>query len=82
MLLLPFALYKDFAETSHLALPLIPASAMLSLFMFGIEELAVQLEEPFSILPMQRFCDGVLQAGAGLRDWSIENEGSLGSKKQ
>jgi putative membrane protein len=82
MFLLPFALYKDFAETSHLALPLIPASAMLALFMFGIEELAVQLEEPFSILPMQRFCDGVLQAGTGLRDWSIENEGSLGSKKQ
>jgi hypothetical protein len=40
------------------------------------------LEEPFSILPMQRFCDGILQACIGLRDWSVENKGSLGSKKQ
>jgi putative membrane protein len=82
MLLLPFAMYEDFAKTSDLALPLVPASAMLALFMFGIEELAVQLEEPFSILPMQRFCDGILQAGTGLRDWSMENKGVIGSNKQ
>ena len=82
MLLLPFAMYEDFAKTSDLALPLVPASAMLALFMFGIEELAVQLEEPFSILPMQRFCDGILQAGTGLRIWSMENKGVIGSNKQ
>jgi predicted membrane chloride channel (bestrophin family) len=82
MLLLPFAMYEDFAKASALALPLVPASAMLALFMFGIEELAVQLEEPFSILPMQRFCDGILQAGTGLRDWSMENKGVIGSNKQ
>jgi putative membrane protein len=83
MFLVPFAMYKDFANTSHLALPLVPASAMLAFFMFGIEELAVQLEEPFSILPMQRFCDGILQAGIGFKDWSEENKGTtIGSKKQ
>jgi putative membrane protein len=83
MFLVPFAMYEDFARTSHLALPLVPASAMLAFFMFGIEELAVQLEEPFSILPMQRFCDGILAAGTGLRDWSVENKGiTIGSKKQ
>jgi putative membrane protein len=82
MFLVPFAMYEDFAKTSHLALPLVPASAMLALFMFGIEELAVQLEEPFSILPMQRFCDGILQAGTGLRDWAANNKGTIGSKKQ
>jgi putative membrane protein len=82
MLLLPFAMYEDFAKTSDLALPLVPASAMLALFMFGIEELAVQLEEPFSILPMQRFCDGILQAGTGLRDWSMANKDVIGSSKQ
>jgi putative membrane protein len=75
MLLIPFAMYEDFAKTPDLAL-LVPASAMLALFMFGIEELAVQLEEPFSILPMQRFCDGILQAGTGLRDWSTESRAS------
>jgi putative membrane protein len=76
MLLLPFAMYEEFAKTSDLALPLIPASAMLAFFMFGIEELAVQLEEPFSILPMQRFCDGILKACIGLRDWSVDSRAS------
>jgi putative membrane protein len=73
MLLLPFAMYGDFVKASDLALPLIPAAAILALFMFGIEELSVQLEEPFSILPMQRFCDDILQTNIGLRDWSMES---------
>ena len=28
-------------------------------FLFGIEELSVQLEEPFSILPLQAICDDI-----------------------
>jgi putative membrane protein len=74
MLLLPFAIYEDFAKTTILALPLVPAAAILAMFLFGIEELSIQLEEPFSILPMQNFCDGILQAGTGLRDWSMESK--------
>jgi putative membrane protein len=81
MLLLPFAMYAEFAKSSTLALPLVPASAILALFLFGIEELAVQLEEPFSILPMQRFCDGILQANTGLRDWTMDSKG-MDSNKQ
>jgi putative membrane protein len=73
LLLLPFAMYEEFATTSDLAWPLVPAAAILALFMFGIEELSVQLEEPFSILPMQYFCDDILQASTGLRDWSMES---------
>ena len=58
LLLSPFALWDSFRDTwNHAAL--IPAAAILSLFLFGIEELAVQLEEPFSILPMQGFCDKI-----------------------
>ena len=38
------------------------ANALISGFLFGIEELAVTLEEPFSILPMQRFCDNIKQS--------------------
>ena len=34
-------------------------SALVSIFLFGIEELATQLEEPFTILPMQAFCDKI-----------------------
>ena len=57
LLALPLALYDSFASTY--AWLLVPATAMLSLFLFGIEELATQLEEPFSILPMQSFCDKI-----------------------
>jgi putative membrane protein len=77
MLLLPFAMYEEFAKTSDLALPLIPVSAMLAFFVFGIEELAVQLVEPFAILPMLRFCGGILQACIGLRDWSMDSRGKI-----
>jgi putative membrane protein len=58
LIFLPFALYDPFAATwNHIAM--IPASAVLALFLFGIEELATQMEEPFTILPMQAFCDKI-----------------------
>jgi predicted membrane chloride channel (bestrophin family) len=58
LLLMPMALYKPFDSTwNHVGM--IPATAMLSLFLFGIEELATQMEEPFTILPMQAFCDKI-----------------------
>ena len=38
---------------------MIPATAFISVCLFGIEELATQLEEPFTILPMQGFCDKI-----------------------
>ena len=42
--LLPFALYDPFASTlNHAAM--IPCAAILSVFLFGIEELSIQLEE-------------------------------------
>eukprot|EP00526_Cylindrotheca_closterium_P030078 CAMPEP_0113626284 /NCGR_PEP_ID=MMETSP0017_2-20120614/13593_1 /TAXON_ID=2856 /ORGANISM="Cylindrotheca closterium" /LENGTH=57 /DNA_ID=CAMNT_0000536459 /DNA_START=69 /DNA_END=242 /DNA_ORIENTATION=- /assembly_acc=CAM_ASM_000147 len=30
-------------------------------FLLGIEELATQLEEPFSILPMEKMCEGSIR---------------------
>jgi predicted membrane chloride channel (bestrophin family) len=58
LLLMPLALYKPFESTwNHVGM--IPATAMISLFLFGIEELATQMEEPFTILPMQAFCDKI-----------------------
>uniref|UniRef100_A0A7S3KXC3 Uncharacterized protein n=1 Tax=Amphora coffeiformis TaxID=265554 RepID=A0A7S3KXC3_9STRA len=58
VLLLPFALYPAFG--GHIAM--IPATAILSTCLFGIDELATQLEEPFTILPMQIFCDKIYEA--------------------
>jgi ion channel-forming bestrophin family protein len=56
--LLPFGLYKEFASSwNHIAM--IPTTAVISVFLFGIEELATQLEEPFTILPMQVFCNRI-----------------------
>ena len=58
LLLLPFALYEPSGGSwNHIAM--IPATAVISTFLFGIEELATQLEEPFTILPMQAFCDKI-----------------------
>lgn len=58
LLLLPFALYEQFGGSwNHIAM--IPATAVISVFMFGIDELATQMEEPFTILPMQAFCDKI-----------------------
>jgi len=50
---LPFALYDPFASTfNHAAM--IPCATVLSIFLFGIEELAIQLEER----ELQNGCSG------------------------
>lgn len=80
MLLLPAALHDVFIDpnqassgTLHLlqCLPLIPTTVIVGLFLFGIDELALQLEEPFSILPMQKFCDRVRQSSTTITEWNI-----------
>ena len=58
-LLVPCALYSSFAEAGEV-LATLPASMILAFFLFGIDELAMQLEEPFSILPMGYFCKDIL----------------------
>ena len=58
LLLLPFALWEPFGFMwNHIGM--LPTMAMLGLMLFGIEELATQLEEPFTLLPMQAFCDKI-----------------------
>lgn len=54
LFLLPFGLYDPFKNSwNHIMM--VPTTFVLSFFLFGIEELATQLEEPFTILPMVRF---------------------------
>ena len=56
MLLLPLALWQPMSGTwNHWAL--IPATGLLATFFFGIEELGIQIEEPFGILPLESLCD-------------------------
>lgn len=60
-LLLPFALYSAFSGVGEFW-GVLPASVVMAFFLFGVDELAMQLEEPFSILPMQVYCDELWEA--------------------
>ena len=74
LLLLPFALWEPFGSSwNHIAM--IPATAIISVFLFGIEELATQLEEPFTILPMQAFCDKIYNWCMEIVSWQPGDNG-------
>ena len=66
-LLLPSALYPAFADAGQVWATL-PASMVLAFFLFGVDELAMQLEEPFSILPMGYFCKDILDSAVILTE--------------
>ena len=51
---LPLAFYDLFSSNNKLML--VPVTYVVSFFFLGIDELAVQLEEPFSILPLEYSC--------------------------
>jgi predicted membrane chloride channel (bestrophin family) len=58
LLLIPFALWEPFGFMwNHFGM--LPSMAVLTLLLFGIDELATQMDEPFTILPMQAFCDKI-----------------------
>ncbi|EJK44534.1 hypothetical protein THAOC_36916 [Thalassiosira oceanica] len=57
-LLLPCCLITQYSTFDESWL-VVPTSAVLAFFLFGVDELAMQLEEPFSILPMQVFVDEI-----------------------
>jgi len=66
MLLLPLPLYDLFVtpeSTGWLywasSLVLLPVIVSLSIFLFGVQELSIQLEEPFSILPLDNLCQQI-----------------------
>jgi len=74
LLLLPFALWEPFGSSwNHIAM--VPATAAISVFLFGIEELATQLEEPFTILPMQAFCDKIYNWCTEIVSWQSGDNG-------
>merc|ERR1719258_727591 len=56
MALMPFALWPAMSGSWNHWLT-IPATAILAIFFFGIEELGIQIEEPFGILPLESLCD-------------------------
>eukprot|EP00542_Grammatophora_oceanica_P020973 CAMPEP_0194028736 /NCGR_PEP_ID=MMETSP0009_2-20130614/2642_1 /TAXON_ID=210454 /ORGANISM="Grammatophora oceanica, Strain CCMP 410" /LENGTH=445 /DNA_ID=CAMNT_0038668215 /DNA_START=78 /DNA_END=1415 /DNA_ORIENTATION=+ len=54
---LPFALYPAMGPLGTL-----PTALMTSYAVLGIEDLGVQLEEPFDILPLRQYSDGMFDA--------------------
>jgi predicted membrane chloride channel (bestrophin family) len=55
---LPFGLYDTCSvDGSHWLL--VPCMVTIGCFLLGIEELASQIEEPFSILPIAVYCDEI-----------------------
>ena len=61
LIFLPFALWGPLSESwNHWAT--IPVTFGISFFLFGIEEVGIQIEEPFSILPLEAFCNGAIAA--------------------
>ena len=68
LLTVPMALYHEFRKTQTLYVPfIIPVISFFNaIFLFGIEELGVQIEEPFSILPLANICNEIQYAGEDL----------------
>ena len=59
--LLPLALWGQFGSSwNHWAT--IPAEFLIAFFLFGVEEVGIQIEEPFSILPLEAFCNSAIAA--------------------
>jgi predicted membrane chloride channel (bestrophin family) len=54
---LPFALYPELGPWLTL-----PACLITSYAILGIEDIGVQLEEPFDILPLRQYSDGMFDA--------------------
>jgi predicted membrane chloride channel (bestrophin family) len=60
LLALPLGLYEPLSGSwNHFSV--IPVTIVLSGFLLGIEQLATQMEEPFSILPMEKMCEGSIR---------------------
>lgn len=74
MFLLPFALYDAFSSSwNHTGM--IPAMTVIAIMLFGIEEIGTQLEEPFTVLPMQPFCDKIYNWCMEISSWAPGDNG-------
>jgi predicted membrane chloride channel (bestrophin family) len=77
---LPLALYDGFANTwNHIGM--IPAASLIAVFLYGIEELSVYLEEPFSILALPGMVQAMKNFSEQLPEWhAMYTEGEYSDK--
>lgn len=61
LMLMPLALWGQLSDSwNHWAT--VPTTFLISFFLCGICEVGIQIEEPFSVLPLEAFCDGAVAA--------------------
>lgn len=74
LLLLPLGMFDSFKGSwNHILI--VPATIVISVMLFGIEEIGTQLEEPFTLLPMQAFCDKIYNWCMEITSWSPGDNG-------
>eukprot|EP00957_Ditylum_brightwellii_P163926 12480508-Ditylum_brightwellii.AAC.1 len=71
---MPLGLYDAFSGSWNHAM-LIPATAVISTMLIGIEEIGTQLEEPFTVLPMQAFCNKIYNWCMEIVSWAPGDNG-------
>lgn len=75
LLLMPLTLYNAFDGTwNHWGM--IPATLFVSFFLLGIEELGIQLEEPFSLLPQHKITNGIGLSAEEHVEWMLKDDGN------
>jgi ion channel-forming bestrophin family protein len=68
LILVPLGLYEPFRNSwNHYGM--IPASVILSFFLLGINELSIQLEEPFSVLPQHAISNSIGKGATETVEW-------------
>jgi len=61
LIFLPFGLWPVMGSSwNHWTT--VPACDVIAFFLLGIEEIGIQIEEPFSVLPLEAFCNGAIAA--------------------
>uniref|UniRef100_A0A7S1YR76 Bestrophin homolog n=1 Tax=Ditylum brightwellii TaxID=49249 RepID=A0A7S1YR76_9STRA len=76
LFLLPLGTYDAFSGSwNHIAM--IPTTAVITTMLAGIEEIGTQLEEPFTVLPMQAFCDKIYNWCMEIVSWTPGDNGRI-----
>jgi putative membrane protein len=80
--LMPFAFYDVFASSwNHILM--VPAISIICFLFFGIEEIAVSLEEHFSILPLDDMVEELQMNIEDTNEWVVEElEKDIDKKKK
>jgi predicted membrane chloride channel (bestrophin family) len=69
---LPFGLY-DTCSVDGAHWLLVPCMVTIGCFLLGIEELASQIEEPFSILPIAGYCNEIERSMREVEQMAVDD---------